>query len=1070
VEGIIESWNPAAEQIYGYSAEEAKGKPISTLVPQDRKDETPALFSRIKQDEPVSHYRTVRLRKDQTPVDVSISASPLRNEKGEVTGIVSMSRDVTELNRMESALRESEAHFRLAFESAPIGIVLVGLDGRFVKVNAAYCAMLGYSEEELLNKTFADVTHPDEIAETRERLDQINRGEINSFQMEKRYRTKKGESVWGSLSAGLLRDQDGKPVCRLGVIENVTEKRQAREELEQSRAIGARRLLELEQLYQSAPVGLCFIDADLRYIRVNERLAAFNGKSVADHVGRTVGEVIPNLAGKVVPRMKEVLKTGKPVFDLELRFPDHTGGDLMRDWLVSYYPLVSADGKTLGLSSVVQEITAIKESERKLEESQRRAEQHLVELEQLYQRAPAALCSLDRDLRYTRVNDRLAALLGRPAADILGRTIGEVLQDVLGELSPKPSKQLTTMIRNVMESGRPVFDTEMRLAFPTDPDALQDWLASYYPLTSGTGEVLGVNVIGQEITPIKESERALQNVRDQLELRVQQRSGELIRINDELEKEVTERKQAEESLQRAEQELQRVLTSIPNYLWSVILDAGGRQRSCCFSPVIEKITGRPAKYFERGLEAWMSTIHPDDRLRLQELTAHVIAGESESNAHEYRIIKPDDSIRWIRDSFNVTRLADGGIELHGVASDITDRKLAEEGRQQAQIELQQAQKLKAVGVLAGGIAHDFNNILTAIMNFTYLSVQQVPPESSTARNLEQVLTAGERARDLIRQILTFSREGGHEKKPLLIAPVVKEALNLVRASVPAMIEIKQRIDPDCGMIQADLTQIQQILINLCTNSHHSIGSKAGVIEVKLSAVEVGAELTGKREGLKPGPHVCLTVSDTGAGMSPEVQERIFEPFFTTKTVGHGTGLGLSVVHGIVTRHGGVIFARSNPGIVTIFEIYLPRLAESVEAKEKEAESSRPAPGTKRILFVDDEPSLVEATKLILESMGYEVTALSSSRETLLRFTKLPYHYDAIISDITMPEMSGIELARKVLEIRPNMPIILVTGFSDLISLEKAKEMGVRALLLKPYRVPDLAAELHKIFGLSAAAN
>ena len=643
------------------------------------------------------------------------------------------------------------------------------------------------------------------------------------------------------------------------------------------------------------------------------------------------------------------------------------------------------------------------------------------------------------DLRYLRINERMAAFSRKGVEDHLGRTVAEV--------SPELDEEVSPLMKKILETGEPVFDIEMRFPDHTGGDSMRDWLVSYYPLVSAEGENLGLGVVVQEFTAIKEAK--------------------LLRINEALEQEIAERKEAEGALKRTEQELRRVLTSIPDYLWSVTVDRGGSIHSWYYSPVIEKITGRPAEYFEKGVEAWLEIIHADDRPRLQELTGRVMAGESTSGTNEYRIVRPDGSIRWVRDSFNVTNVADGNLELHGVVSDITERKAAEEQRQRAQIELQRAQRLKAIGVLAGGIAHDFNNILATITNFTYLSSQQVRPESGVARHLEQVMEASTRARDLVRQILTFSREGEQERKPLLIAPVVKEALKLVRASLPAMIEIKQRIRPDSGMVLADITQIQQILVNLCTNSYHSIGDKGGVVEVELSAIEVG-----KREGVEQGPHVCLTVSDTGAGMSPEVRERIFEPFFTTKAVGQGTGLGLSVVHGIVTRHDGAIFVRSNPGIGTVFEIYLPRLTEQEQAPS-EAETAEPGaegPGAKRILFVDDEPSLVQATELILESLGYEVTALSSSNETLLQFRKRPYHYDAIISDINMPEMTGIELARKALEIRPGVPIVLVTGFSDLISEEEAKKMGIRALMMKPYHVGELSAVLREIFDSADAAT
>jgi PAS domain S-box-containing protein len=375
--------------------------------------------------------------------------------------------------------------------------------------------------------------------------------------------------------------------------------------------------------------------------------------------------------------------------------------------------------------------------------------------------------------------------------------------------------------------------------------------------------------------------------------------------------------------------------------------------------------------------------------------------------------------------------------------------------------LRQAQKMEAIGTLAGGIAHDFNNILSAIMGYTELAEYDMPEGSKARNNLMEVLKAGRRAKDLVQQILAFSRQGEQERKPLKISHIINEALKLLRASLPTTIDIRRSTETDTDIIEADSTQIHQIMINLCANAAHAMNNNGGVLKVGIRNVKVGNKDRGAEyPNLPPGPYVMLTVRDTGHGMSAEVLDHIFDPYFSTKEKGEGTGLGLAVVHGIVKSHGGAITAYSEVGKGSTFNIYFPATEKKVVQKEEKAEVI--STGHQRILFVDDEPALVDIGKKMLEHLGYEVVARVSSVEALEAFRNNPDKFDLIITDKTMPQMTGFDLAGEIKQVRPDIPIILCTGFSDTTDTDKAKAMGISGLIMKPVVGREMAESIKHV--------
>nr|NJM04077.1 response regulator [Desulfobacula sp.] len=407
-------------------------------------------------------------------------------------------------------------------------------------------------------------------------------------------------------------------------------------------------------------------------------------------------------------------------------------------------------------------------------------------------------------------------------------------------------------------------------------------------------------------------------------------------------------------------------------------------------------------------------------------------------------INHDRAIEWI----------DGRIVRLQVATDITEFKKMEE-------QLRQVQKMESLGTLAGGIAHDFNNILFPILGHTEMLLSDISEEKGPIRNsLTEIYTGALRARDLILQILSFSRQGETELTIMKIQPVIQEALKLIRSTIPATISISQHLHPGCGAVKADPTQLHQIVMNLATNAFHAMEATGGELKVSLKEIKPG-ETDVILTDMGPGPYACLTVADTGLGMEKEVAARIFEPFFTTKQKGKGTGMGLAVVHGIVKSMNGALWVDTEPRKGAKFHVYLPIAGDPTENTTPERE--KPLTGGKeRILLVDDEEAIIMMEKQALERLGYQVTSFTGSLEALEAFRADPGGFDLVITDMAMPKLPGEKLAAELIHIRPDIPIVLCTGFNETLSEENLLSLGIRGLLMKPVRIKELAGKLREV--------
>jgi two-component system CheB/CheR fusion protein len=528
----------------------------------------------------------------------------------------------------------------------------------------------------------------------------------------------------------------------------------------------------------------------------------------------------------------------------------------------------------------------------------------------------------------------------------------------------------------------------------------------------------------------------LQRSGEELEIRVRERTAELARSNQMLQEEITQRLRLVAAVEQAGEGI-------------AITDPAGVIQYV--NPAFERVSDcRKEDLLGRSYGETLGAKEPQDPTG-ENIHEAIQSGGAWSGKIGR---KGKDGQPWELD-VTVAPVRDGSgrvINYLAVERDVTQEV-------QLQQHLRQMQKIEALGTLAGGIAHDFNNLLNPIFINTELVLLDAPLEAHMRSLLEMALKAAERGRELVRQIITFSRQKEKERKPTLAEPLIKETLKFLRASLPTTLEIRENIQKETGFILADPTQIHQVVMNLCSNAAHAMREKGGVLGVSLAETEVDAEMARRYPDLRRGPYLRLTVTDTGAGMTAQVLERAFDPFFTTKKPGEGSGMGLAVVHGIVKDHGGAITVYSEAGKGSTFNVFFPRM--KAEAPGLDISSEPLATGHERILLVDDEEAQVRSVRKMLERLGYRVAVKTDSEEALALFRKAPEMFDLVITDQTMPRMTGINMAAEILRTRPDIPVVLCTGFSEMVDANGARDRGVCEFLMKPFSVREMAESIRR---------
>jgi PAS domain S-box-containing protein len=652
---------------------------------------------------------------------------------------------------------------------------------------------------------------------------------------------------------------------------------------------------------------------------------------------------------------------------------------------------------------IIHDVSPMKRAEKALKEQKGL-------LEGVMASADEGLAILDRNLFFIKVNPTMEKWFAHDKP-LLGKTCYAVIHGALDSCENCPA--LKTLV-----SGEPGHEVVPKWVARED-EAGHVELFSYPLKDPNSGETVGV----------------------------------IMRILD-----ITARLKSEEVLKESRERLKLVVNNIP-----VVVGRLHQDGTVDFlEDKLEGLTGFPSQEFGAGGRPWTEMILEEDQEPARKAFLHAL-GTDHTYVRQYRIKSKEGRVIWLQESGQITCDSQGRyLYTDIVILDVTERKQAEEMRPQFEAQLRQAQRMDAIGSLAGGIAHDFNNILGVMLGYTEMALMSLKEDDGLKRRLQQVLKAGKRGKELVAQILSFSRPSPQERRPIKMSAIVKEALNMLRATLPTTIELKMRLEEDQETILADPTQMHQVIINLCANAAHAMRDKGGLLDISVKPVDLDAKAAAQFHGLSPGPHIRLSVKDSGHGMDRDTMEKIFDPFFTTKKMEEGTGMGLAVVHGIIKAHGGAITVQSKAGKGSEFQIYLPR----VEGIELPGGTEAPAVenGQERLLFVDDEEWLVDMWKEILESLGYGMTVTTRPLEALNMFKKNPQDFDLVIADQTMPQMTGLELAQELLALRPELPIILVTGFSQVVTPEKAKAAGVREFIMKPLSISELTNAISQALG------
>jgi len=954
-----------------------------------------------------------------------IQGKPRLDARGQVTHVTGIVKDITERKRMEDALKKSEALLRQTQEISMTGgwemDMATGKTTWTDETYRIYGVSKDYDADDIdSNISFYAPEHRPVIRQALERA--VEKGD--PYDLELKFTNARGEERWvRTIARPVLRD--GRVEKITGNLMDVTERKQTELKLLESRQL-------IQGLIESTTAVVYFKDTEGRITFLNSRAQQSSQIPIEEILGLKVSDIWPpEISCPMEANDRQVLASGQPLETEEIiRLPD---GD---HWfLTSKFPIRDAAENIIGIGGMSTDITDRKHAEHKLRESEER-------FRIMADSSPLIIWMMDPSGGIVFINRTFREFFGVSLKDVSGL-------NWLPLVHPDDADAYIGVFKTAVEGKKP-FYAQARLR---SSSGSWRWVESFgAPWFSPEGEFLGYVGNSIDITERIQAEEDLNRYRRHLEDLVRERTSKLEASSAKLKGEIAERKRIEKAI-RSSEEQYRMLVENANE--GIIIAQNGRFQFV--NPKFAEMLG----YSQEELisRPFVDFIHPDDRQMVTERHRRRMGGESEPILYPFRVLSRKGETRWIE--INAVKISwKGKPATLNFLTDITERVRMEEDKKSMEAQFAQTQKIEALGTFAGGIAHDLNNILYPIIINIEMLLSDSEKGSDQHEALSQILSAAYRQRDLVKQILAFSRKSEGKLSPVRIVPLLNETLSLLRASLPSTIQVQSHIDEGSYTVLGDPTQIQQIIMNLFRNAADSLEAHKGVIEVNLTNARI--EPVRAHQDLKPGEYLKLTIQDSGRGITADIMDRIFEPFFTTKEVGKGLGMGLPVAHGIAKKLGGVIAVESVPGKGSIFTVFLPVLAEQ-PGELGPADDQRLACGeASPILLVDDEKIILSSMQRALERSGYAVVSVQSGREALDIFAENPQRFCLVITDLSMPGVDGRELVKRLIDIRPDIPVILSTGYGDSITEQEAKSLGIREMLMKPPNTHELKAAIHRV--------
>ncbi len=920
----------------------------------------------------------------------------------------------------ERELREGELRTRLLLKASDTGLWEWNFVNDEVYFSAEWKRHLGYADEEIPNRLeeWGSRVHPDDLDRVLKTVTDFREGRRAEYGAEFRLRHRDGSWRWIFAQADFVRNDAGEPVRMLGSHIDITERKAAEAAVKSATQ-------RLEIALESSQISVWEINLVTNELWLDSRWARMLGETPVETCTTFVqllSRVHPDDRESVSAAAVSAMKDDNSRYTVDLRI---LAVDGEWKWMQSRGRVVERDasGQPLRMSGTNTDVTAQVHAQSVLRKERERSQTYLDVIETI-------VVALDATGRIATINRKGCELLGYKEEELLGRQWFETCL-------PQPEGMQTVYPFFVRLMAGELEGTEYQEnPVLTSSGALREVAWHNAIMRDDQGRITGILSAGEDIS---------------------------------------ERKRSDTARQQALNALQKIASRVPGMVYQFRVRPDG---SACF-PYASEAIGQiyrvaPEDVLEDASPMY-AALHPEDRERVR---ASIDASRQNLTPWqaEYRLRFEDGTESWLNSSAVCEREEDGSVLWHGFTTNISARKEAERERNSLEMQLRESQKMEAVGTLAGGIAHDFNNIIANILGNAELARDDARANPLAMQSLEEILKAGARARDLVKQILSFSRRQATERKPLALAPVVEEAARLLRATLPARLVLHVHCEDGVPPVLADATQIQQVLINLAANAMQATRGAPGAIQIRLDTVVLNATLVRTNPALQalftrhPGCTVRLSMRDTGTGMDAPTMKRIFEPFFTTKPVDEGTGLGLSVVHGIVQGHEGAIVVESQPGKGATFFVFFPVAAVVTPAFDATPVVAAPVPPPApvaaasdiRLLYIDDDESLVFLVKRLLERRGYRVSGYSNQGDAMAELRANPAGFDLVLSDYNMPGMSGLDVAREVRGIRADLPVAVASGFIDETLRANAGGAGVRELIFKATSVDEFCEAVQRL--------